>query len=223
MTTETTTLSPQPEVFTDTTCWCRDFRGNAYSFEQSLVLIRKFHGHLAPGLVIGTRMVTMAVAHLPPKILFDAVCETDSCLPDAVQMLTPCTIGNGWLRIRDLGRYAVTLYDKSEGSGVRVFIDSTGLHRWPVFHGWFYKTQSKTDQNFDQLINEIHRAGREVMGVSAVRIKPDYLGHRSKGRIATCPSCREAYPAAHGSPCRGCQGEAPCEPGAVALNAGQPR
>jgi len=38
-------------------------------------------------------------------------------------MLTPCTIGNGWLKIFDFGRYALALYEKYGGQGIRVFLD----------------------------------------------------------------------------------------------------
>ena len=55
--------------------------------------------------------------------LFDAICETRNCLPDAVQLLTPCTIGNGWLKVVNVGRFALTLYDKYQGEGVRVYLD----------------------------------------------------------------------------------------------------
>jgi formylmethanofuran dehydrogenase subunit E len=42
-----------------------------------------------------------------------------------------------------------------------------------------------------------------------VTIRPEYLEHRSKGRIAVCPICAEAYPAMDGGICRSCQGESP--------------
>lgn len=51
--------------------------------------IRDFHRHAAPGLAIGVKMVTMAMEQMEEGILFDVVCETRSCLPDAVQMLSP--------------------------------------------------------------------------------------------------------------------------------------
>ena len=201
-------------------CWCRDHNGNPYDYDQAMGLIRNFHGHVAPGLAIGTRMVTMAMERLPDGILFDAVCETVSCLPDAVQMLTPCTIGNGWLRVRDLGRYAVTLYNKFEGDGIRVSIDSAKLRQWPEFYDWFYKIREKKDQNFDRLMEEIRLAGENVLTVQEATIKPVYLVRSSKGRIATCPRCGEAYPAGHGSICRGCAGDAPCEPGTRSFSQG---
>jgi formylmethanofuran dehydrogenase subunit E len=63
-------------------------------------------------------MVDLALSILPRGILFDAIAETGHCLPDAIQLLTPCTVGNGWLKVRDLGRFALALYDKQSGEGV---------------------------------------------------------------------------------------------------------
>jgi len=209
------TLSPSTRAImpshTRSRVWCRDHTGRKYTYDQATGLIRKFHGHTAPGLIIGTKMVTLAMDCLPKDTIFDAVCETTSCLPDAVQMLTPCTVGNGWLRIQDLGRYAVILYSKREGNGFRVAIDPAKLKKWPEFYAWFFKRKAKKDQDFNRLLKEIHAAGETVLNVRAVAIKPSYLVRRSKGAIGTCVQCGEAFPLAHGSSCRGCQGQAPCE------------
>ncbi len=83
-----------------------------HTFDEFLELAREFHGYPAPGLIIGGYMVQKAKGYIPEGTLYNAVVETAWCLPDAVQMLTPCTIGNGWLRIFHLGLYAVGLYDK---------------------------------------------------------------------------------------------------------------
>lgn len=201
-----TPLCPNP-ASSDT--WCRDAAGKAYSFDAYLREVKAFHGHVAPGLVVGGPMVSEAMARLPEGILFDAVCETRSCLPDVVQMLTPCTIGNGWMRIADLGRYAVTLFDKFEGGGVRVAVDPVPLKDWPEFHDWFYKVKPKREQDFDRLVAEIREAGTRVFKIERVRVAPALLVKAGKGAIATCPACGEAYPRAHGGICRGCQGHAP--------------
>ena len=60
-----------------------------YGFEDYLGLVKAFHGNVAPGLVIGGFMVDLAQRRLPAGVLFDAICETRNCLPDAVQLLTP--------------------------------------------------------------------------------------------------------------------------------------
>ncbi|MFZ2633000.1 MAG: FmdE family protein [Desulfosalsimonadaceae bacterium] len=189
--------------------WCRDHTGRWFTFEESLELIRSFHGFPAPGLVLGVRMVTHAMDKLPENILFDAICETTSCLPDAVQILTLCTIGNAWLKVADLGKFAVTLYDKSTGEGVRVLLDPQKLKQWPEFYRWFYKLKPKKDQDTDRLLQEIQTAGTDVLTVEPVQVQPRHLVKRSKGPITTCLECGEAFPAKHGAVCKGCGGESP--------------
>ena len=189
--------------------WCRNHEGTVYSYEQSLELIRGFHGHTAPGLVIGVKMMDLAMEHMEPDVLFDVVCETRSCLPDAVQMLTLCTVGNGWLKIKDLGRFAINLYNKFEGDGVRVFLDSEKIKQWSEFYNWFYKIKPKKDQDFDLLMHEIRTAGERVLSAKKIQIRPEYLVKHSKGKISTCPECGEAYPKSQGEICKGCQGGAP--------------
>lgn len=39
-------------------------------------------------------MVDLACRHLTPGPIFYALCETPKCLPDSIQILTPCTLGN---------------------------------------------------------------------------------------------------------------------------------
>ncbi len=189
--------------------WCRNHEGEEYSYRKSLELIRGFHGHTAPGLIVGVKMVALAMAHMEEDILFDVVCETRSCLPDAVQMLTLCTVGNGWLKIKDIGRYALNVYNKFEGDGVRVFIDSEKLKQFPEFYCWFYKIKPKKDQDFDLLMHEIKTAGDQVLSLQKIQIQPQYLIKQSKGKISTCPECGEAYPKFQGEICMGCQGETP--------------
>ena len=69
--------------------------------------------------------------------------ETAKCLPDAVQILTPCSTGNRWMKVLDLGRYAVTLYDKFTGEGWRVHMDGARLEAWPEIRSWFLKLKPK--------------------------------------------------------------------------------
>ncbi len=101
-----------------------------YSYEEYQQLVVSFHGAAAPGLLIGGFMVDLAQKNIPDGEFFDAICETPVCLPDAVQLLTPCTIGNGWLTILNFGKFAVSLYDKKSGSGIRVYLDMEKLKNW---------------------------------------------------------------------------------------------
>ncbi len=180
-----------------------------HTFEEFKAKAAAFHGYPAPGLLIGGYMVELARRQLPAGTLFDAVSETAKCLPDAVQILTPCTLGNGWMRVLNLGRYALSLYDKYTGTGVRVWLDLKRMEPYPEIMSWFMKLKKKADQDTDQLFREIEAAGDALCSHAPVRVDELFRKHRSMGRVGVCPICQEAYPALDGAICRGCQGEAP--------------
>ena len=168
-----------------------------------------FHGYPAPGLLLGGRMVELAKARLPEGILYDAYSETGHCLPDAIQLLTPCTLGNGWLRVLPFGVYALCLYDKQNGDGVRVVLDGDRLDPWPAIRSWFRKEFPKKEQDSARLQEEIRTADNSIFRIAPVRVRSDRLGPRSFGPVAPCPLCGAWYPAAFGRLCRACQGESP--------------
>jgi formylmethanofuran dehydrogenase subunit E len=203
--------------------WCRDHAGQEYDFDAWVEAATRFHGYAAPGLVIGGRMVSVALDQLPPGILFDALCETAHCLPDAVQLLTPCTLGNGWLRLADLGRFALTLYDKRDGRGVRVAVDAARLDAWPQIRTWIFKLKPKAQQDSDLLREEIRCAGHGYLSVTSVRVQDEVRQKRHSGPKGICPGCGEGYPTDHGALCRACQVRSPYIPAADApLPAGGP-
>ncbi|MGE4298030.1 MAG: FmdE family protein [Desulfovibrionaceae bacterium] len=180
-----------------------------YSFEAFVEAAGHFHGYAAPGLLLGGFMVDAARKCLPEGILYDAVSETAWCLPDAVQMLTPCTVGNGWLRILNLGLYAVTLYDKCCGKGFRVALDMDKLDPYPDIRVWLLKSMAKKEQDSGALREQIRLAGASICTISPVTVDQYRLRRKAKGAIATCPLCGAAFPAKHGRICRLCQGEGP--------------
>lgn len=180
-----------------------------YSFEEYLQVVESFHGFAAPGVIVGGFMVDLAIHRMPEGILFDAICETATCLPDAIQLLTPCTLGNGWLKVLNLGRFALSLYDKHSGEGVRVFLDAERLKSRPEINSWLFKLKTKAEQDYDRLIAEIRDAGWDLCGVQPVRVHPKYLHKESKGAIATCARCGEPYPIRDGAVCLACGGSSP--------------
>lgn len=180
-----------------------------YSYEEYIRLIKQFHGYAAPGLILGGFMVDLALKRMPKDVLLDAISETNQCLPDAIQLLTPCTVGNGWLKVINLGRFALSLYEKYEGEGIRVFVDAGRLDRWPEIKSWLLKLKPKAQQDTDLLVSQIREAGSDLYGIQSVRIQPHLLKKRSKGQVTVCVLCGEPYPQRDGSICRGCQGEAP--------------
>ncbi len=180
-----------------------------YTVEQFKGMARTFHGYAAPGILVGGFMVTLARSMLPPGTLFEALVETPKCLPDAVQLLTPCSTGNRWMKVLDLGRYAVTLCDKFTGEGWRVSIDVERLKAWPEIRAWFLKLKPKKSQDTERLFQEIEEAGESVLSLQAVQVDGTWRSREESGGIAICPRCGEAYPEQHGDVCRACAGPNP--------------
>ncbi len=187
-----------------------DNKMDTYNLEDYIRIVKEFHGSLAPGLLIGGFMVDLALKNLPDGEFFDAISETKTCLPDAIQLLTPCTIGNGWLRVMNFSRFAISLYEKSTGEGIRVFVDSSKIERWPEIKNWFYKLKPKKEQDYPLLISQIKEAGAELCSMKKIKIKPELIaGHAHGSRIANCASCGEAFKIKDGPLCPACKGDDP--------------
>lgn len=151
-------------------------------------------------------MVESAYQNLPPGILFEVICETSKCLPDAVQLLTPCTIGNRWLKIIDVGHYALAFYDKYSGEGARVHLDHDKLETWPEIKAWFLKLKPKELQNRQLLFSQIEEAGTGIYQVEKIRISRDFMKKAPKKSIAVCPVCKETFRSNNGGICPSCGG-----------------
>ena len=179
------------------------------TFAEFVERAAAFHGYAAPGVLIGGYMVEAARKALPRDTLFEAVVETRKCLPDAEQLLTPCSTGNNRLHVLPLGRFALSLFDKHTGEGTRAHLDAEKLAEFPPIRAWFLKTTPKAEQDERRLLAAIERAGEAVCSLTAIQIHEEYLRREPMGPVAFCPCCGEAYPAKHGDACRGCRGEAP--------------
>jgi formylmethanofuran dehydrogenase subunit E len=195
----------------------------AFDYDTFFEQARRFHGYPAPGLLLGGFMVEEAKRHIPEGVLYDAIAETAWCLPDAIQMLTPCTVGNGWLKVENLGLYALSLYDKTTGQGVRVAVDLSRMAEYPEMRCWLMKERPKREQDSERLRAEIRTAGATVCTVRPVTVRLPMVARASKGDIAECPLCGQSYPAKHGRICRYCQGDIPYEPGEGATASDGPR
>jgi len=95
------------------------------SFEEYLRMAGP-EGHPRCGIILGIRMALVALKDLgiddPDKAHDDlvVVVETDRCLPDAVEMVTGCRMGNRRLKLRDMGKMAATWADLKANRAVRV-------------------------------------------------------------------------------------------------------
>ncbi len=185
------------------------------SLEEFFEEITRFHGHPAPGLVLGGFMVDWALelvrARSGERVEADAIVESRHCLPDAVQIFTPCTVGNGWLKVLDWDKFALCLYDKHALIGCRVWVDLEKARAFPRISDWYLQRVSKQDLPLEQILDAIVSAGRSVLSCRPVRVTRLH-GPVKKKAMAICPGCGEAYPLAQGGRCLACQGGGYCIP-----------
>ena len=175
--------------------------------EEFLSVIKNFHGFTAPGLVIGGFMVDLAVSLTGADVEADAIVETKHCLPDAIQLFTSCTIGNGWLKILDWDKFALTLYDRRALKGYRVWFDPEKAKMFPELYNWYMRLASKKELPLALLLDIIFKAGDSVLSFRPVDITDFYIRDK-KDETAVCPNCHEAYPTRQGATCMACQGRA---------------
>lgn len=109
---------------------------NPMLVDMKLKRLADFHGHLCPELVIGYRACLLAQEELAVERLWQprlrVIMENTSSALDAVQMLTGCTLGNGRLTARDLGRHVYTFLPAGE-AGLRLEARAAAVFRSAEF------------------------------------------------------------------------------------------
>jgi len=129
-----------------------------------------------------------------------AICETDACGVDAIQVIAGTTAGKGNLVIHDYGKHAFTFYNRKDGKAVRVTFhrneatetgDFAAL-RAKVFSG---KASKKEEEQFHELM---HKATVDILHAPAekiLKIEKITMDALKKARIfasVTCESCGES-------------------------------
>ena len=164
----------------------------------------RFHGHSCPGLASGYRAATAAMEALgvtrPEDEDLVAICETDACGVDAIQVIAGTTAGKGNLIIHDYGKHAFTFYNRKDGNAVRVTFhrneatetgDFAAL-RARVFSG---KVSEKEEEQFHEMM---HKATVDVLHAPAekiLKVEKITMDAPGKARIfssVTCECCGES-------------------------------
>ena len=83
----------------------------------------EFHGHICPGLIYGYRVAKEAMKLMNLTRSVDeevvAICENDSCAVDALQVMLGTVVGKGNLIIRNFGKNAYTVLNRSKRQAYR--------------------------------------------------------------------------------------------------------
>ena len=178
------------------------------ALEDYIYSIEEFHGARSPGMLMGGMLLDRALNELGPTPYLNVVCETVVCLPDAVQLLTNCTIGNGYLQVLDWGKFALCAYDRTTLNGSRVWLDLNEIGKHQVIREWFQRTgKPRVKPPFEQIAEAFLNSGAGLVRSRAVKLHKA-LKDEAKVITGACPQCGESYPLRQGDRCLACQGQA---------------
>ena len=160
------------------------------SLEEYIALAGK-DGRARSGIVLGIRMILRGLRELgieeaprPERTLL-AIVETDRCLPDAVELIAGCRLGNRTLKHKNLGKMAVTFVDVETNRAIRLAARESGyreaLAKFP-------------DVEKEEALSRAYRefSDEELFTRQWVRVElgPEELpGHR--GQRVVCAACGE--------------------------------
>lgn len=176
--------------------------------DDFIIRMEEFHGYRSPGMLLGGYMIEAALDGLGATPYLNIVSESVVCLPDAVQLLTPCTIGNGFLQLLDWGKFALTAYDRLNLSGLRAWLDLEGIEGYPLIRQWFDRsTRMGAKPPFEAFAAEVLEARGEVIVCRTVRM---HRALKDDQPVPTnrCAGCGESYAQHWGEQCPACSGAA---------------
>lgn len=172
-------------------------------FDAMTEKVFAFHTKQAPGIPIGIVMLDFARDLLGPvKGKINVVAETQACLSDVIQVMIGCTVGNRYMRVlKDVGRYALTLFDRADGRGIRVFVDLAKIDptKTPETYRFFCRRRdpavqaggSAREESGRKIIEEFKTLGRTILGFQRVQLKQ--FGKPPMLPAETCPGCGETF------------------------------
>ncbi len=112
-------------------------------------------------------MVDWAMELLAQTENLIAIAETKWSLPDAIQLFTPCTIGNGRLIVLNWGKMGLSLFSQRQHAGFRIWLDLVKTRRVPNIYNWHMRLTPPHAISKNQLVQ-----------IYSPRVAPSYPGVR---------------------------------------------
>jgi formylmethanofuran dehydrogenase subunit E len=166
------------------------------------------HGHRCPMLALGVKAGHYAMNRLNregaarPEVV--ALVEGLSCFVDGIQTVTGCTLGNGGLMVKDLGKTAAVVARRRDGAAVRLLVRpdfrERMFARYPAAGPLFEKVMvqgegSDEDRHrFTHLWEAMARRELDVPLEEQLQVQPLTVSLPPPGRsfqMVTCSRCGE--------------------------------
>ncbi|HID30687.1 MAG TPA: hypothetical protein EYP19_11880 [Desulfobacterales bacterium] len=170
--------------------------------ENILKELISFRRSVEPGIAYGIKMVEAAKDFLKVRDLKKAnlyvIAETSRCLPDAIEFLTGCTVGNGRLLIKDYSKMAASFIDLNTKRAVRVTVIPE-FQRKDIAHSR-RSVSLRQQRKFGNIMTHHARHALEILKIPAkellrvhkIKLTEPVPTMRPPTKIVFCEKCGES-------------------------------
>jgi formylmethanofuran dehydrogenase subunit E len=173
-------------------------------FKTLLDSAASFHGHLCGGQAMGVRMALAGLRELEMNDFSErenlmTFVEVERCIADAIQIVTGCTVGRRNLKLVNVGKFAATFVDVSNGKGVRISSRKdtrASAMKFAERNGWI--APGEPIEEFSQREKEIiiraysEMPESDMFAIEKVRVcVPKKEHHGGPKQPVVCSSCGE--------------------------------
>ncbi len=176
----------------------------------------ELHGHFAPGVALGLRMSEIALLRLNMnkgnKALI-GICETNRCLPDALQVASGCTLGHSNIILVNYGKLALTLANATTKEGIRVALKENAKMHSALMNNWMLRLGKLTKEEEHDLSTKLLEMEEKYFSIQSVRIDKMQTPSFENSKITACSMCNELIPSSlvtiigEKVYCKSCSGE----------------
>ncbi len=166
----------------------------------------EFHGHLCPPVVFGVRASELGLERLRAQKPGDeeivAIVENDTCMVDAIQSASGCTLGKGNLILKNYGKMAVSFINRATGDAIRLVVKEKVLE--DLMNSDFGRARKECNVPKEEMMKMAEKKSQQMMELSnqeLFNVKKIHLEAPTFARIfrsVRCSVCEEYFGEAFG-------------------------
>ncbi|MCL0090183.1 FmdE family protein [Dehalococcoidia bacterium] len=166
----------------------------------------EFHGHLCPPIVFGVRASQLGLERLraerPEDEEIVAVIENDSCMVDAVQSASGCTLGKGNLILKNYGKMAVVFINRANGEAIRLIVKKKVME--DLMNSDFGRARREGHLPHEEMMKMAKEVSQQMMELSdeelfdTKKVQTETPRFARIFRLAKCSVCDEYFGEAFG-------------------------
>ena len=161
----------------------------------------EFHGHLCPPIVFGMRASQLGLERLrverPENEEIVAVIENNSCMVDAIQSASGCTLGKGNLILKNYEKMAVVFINRANGEAIRLIVKKKVME--DLMNSDFGRARREGHLPHEEMMKMAKEVSQQMMELSdeelfdTKKVQTETPRFARIFRLAKCSVCDEYF------------------------------